>query len=97
MIEGSDNYPDTGGRNKVLPLIRRDTVKAYTYVTPAFSRMVSLCPLLNRKNAWVGAANSLCGTIKISKGKHIRDDRVLARDFNVAILVREHAWVWLFE
>jgi hypothetical protein len=59
--------------------------------------MVSLWPLLYPHNAWVGTANPLCGTIKISKGKHIRDASVLARDFTVATFVPAHAWVGLFK
>jgi hypothetical protein len=59
--------------------------------------MVSLWPLLYSHNAWVGTANPLCGTIKISKGKHIRDARVLARGFAVTTFVSEHAWVGLFK
>jgi hypothetical protein len=49
--------------------------------------MVSLWPLLYPHNAWVGTANPLCGTIKISKGKHIRDAGVLARGFAVTAFV----------
>jgi hypothetical protein len=56
-------------------------------VTLVFSHVVSLWPLLCPHNAWVGTANPLCGTIKISKGKHICDASVLARDFTVTTFV----------
>ena len=59
--------------------------------------MVSFWPLLYPHNAWVGTANPLCDTIKISKGKHIRDASVLARGFAVATFVPAHAWVGMLD
>ena len=71
----------------------KKSVKANTYVPLVFWHDGPLWPVLYPHNAWVGTANPLRGTIKISKGKHIRDARVLARGFAVAIFVLEHAWV----
>jgi hypothetical protein len=61
--------------------------KSDTYAPLDSGTMVSLWPLLYPHNAWLGTANPRCGTIKISKGKHIRDASVLERGFAVAAFV----------
>jgi hypothetical protein len=48
-------------------------------------------------NAWVGTANPLCGTIKISSGKHIRDASVLARGLAVPTFAPEQCVGQRFE
>jgi hypothetical protein len=86
-----------GSGVRILFAAPKKLVKANTYVMLVFSRVDSLWPLLYPHNAWVGTANPLCGNIKISKGKHIRDARVFARYFTVATFVPGHAWVGLFD